>query len=259
MSFRKAMKKKNFKLMFGSLYFSNSFNFSNSSSFVSGLPKLPKSLGIEREKPKQGFIASLFKDAYISKNSFYLADELFSFLIHSDYLNKEFPLIKENREVEVNLMALHVILLRERFHIENSSSAINEADTILYYCKSNYFLHFAEKLNDHLPVEDFTDYYIEKYSKRVMILEKEIKTILQSGELNEDEKDIEIKKVFRKYIFMNCISEDNNYIKKLFKYFKAHRNYLASLSIIDLNNYKIHWGLSDELLMLEEHKNEIKK
>ena len=43
---------------------------------------------------------------------------------------------------------------------------------------------------------------------------------------------------------------DTEIVEMLWKYYKAHQNYLNSLSYLELMKDKIYWGLEDQLLII---------
>lgn len=57
---------------------------------------------------------------------------------------------------------------------EGNKQVKKEAEAFLYYCKTNQFPKFAETYNSHLPVEDFSDHFIENYNNRVKLIDEEL-------------------------------------------------------------------------------------
>ena len=63
---------------------------------------------------------------------------------------------------------------------------------------------------------------------------------------NEDTIDEELlKKTISRVTFDGDLSEDNPLTTKLAIYTAAHHNYLQTLSLPALNNYKVNWGLKN--------------
>ncbi|KRX01138.1 hypothetical protein PPERSA_08239 [Pseudocohnilembus persalinus] len=115
-------------------------------------------------------------------------------------------------------MALHVYLLKQRIQQEKNKSVKNDAETLLYYCKTNHYPEFAQKYNENVPVEDFTDYFIENYSNRFELINEELENF---------------------YLGKDQLFENQQEIK------------LDSLDYSDILNYKIYWGLQKDPEQLE--------
>jgi len=232
-------------------------------SFTSFSPlnKIEKTVKLHKEQTSFSFF-SIFKETYLSKPAYCLGKELFEYILNDNHIEEEFPIVKQNQEVNVNFMVLHVILLHYRLTLEKNSYAQKEASIFQYYCKSNFFVDFATKHNDYMPVEDFANDFIETYAKRMEIFSAELNPILEdlshkkfNAVYLETEKK-RIKSFLRKNIFMFEVSENDEYLDKLFKYFVAHRNYLISLDYKDLVTYKIFWGFSKDTMLLEHFSKE---
>jgi len=228
-------------------------------SSFSKIPQVEKT--VKMPESKGFFSSSLFGDSYLSKPAYLLAKELFEYILENQYLQEEFPIIKENEEIYVNFMILHVILLNFRLNQEESSYARKEATIFQYYCKSNFFVDFATKVNDHMPVDDFANDFIENYSRRMELYNSDLASILSKDKNKKDQiyKEMEnmlLKEFLRKNIFMYEISEKDRYLEKLLKYVLAHRNYLMSLTYQELTTLKVFWGFTRETFLLENLAND---
>jgi len=230
-----------------------SFNFTQ-------LQKIEKTIKLEEENQSFSFF-NMFKETYLSKPAYSLGKELFEYILNENHIEEEFPIVKQNEEININIMVLHVILLLYRLSLERNSYAQKEASILQYYCKSNFFVDFAAKHNDHMPVEDFANEFIENYAKRVDLFSNELFPILEelshkkgNAVFLETEKN-RIKAFLRKNIFMFEVSEKDEYLEKLYKYLIAHRNYLISLNYKDMVTYKIYWGFSKDTMLLEHFTN----
>lgn len=230
-------------------------------SKFANLAKIQKTVTYDEESKSFSFFG-LFKESYLSKASYCLAKELFEYILNDKYLEEEFPIIKQNSEIYINLMVLHVILLLFRINMEKNAYAKKEASIFQYYCKSNFYVDFAKKLNDFLPVEDFAEDFIEGYAKRAEIFYQDLNPILtdlmrrkKDSSYAEAEKKV-IKSFLRKNIFLYEVSENDEYLEKLYKYFVAHRNYIMSLNYQELTTNKIFWGFSKDTFLLEQYSHE---
>lgn len=227
----------------------------------SSFAKLPQVDKTVRMPETKGFFgSSLFKESYLSKPAYLLAKELFEYILESQYLQEEFPIVKENEEIYINFMVLHVILLNFRLNQEESSYALKEASIFQYYCKTNFFVDFATKLNEHMPVDDFANDFIENYARRMEIYSQDLEDILSKDKNKKDQifKETEMKRLkefLRKNIFMYEISDKDQYLEKLLKYVLAHRNYLMSLTYQELTTYKVFWGFTQDTFLLENLSN----
>lgn len=231
--------------------------------FLSTIPlnKIEKTVKLEEEKTSFS-IFNMFKETYLSKPAYCLGKELFEYILNDNHLEEEFPILKQNHDIHINFMILHVILLNYRLLLEKNSYAQKEISIFQYYCKSNFFVDFASKYNDYMPVEDFANDFIENYTKRMQIFSGEINPILEDlshkkpNAIYLDAEKRRIKAFLRKNIFMFEVSETDEYLEKLFKYFVAHRNYLISLNYKDLVTYKVFWGFSKDTMLLEHFSTE---
>lgn len=230
-------------------------------SKIANLAKVQKTVTFDEESKSFSFFG-LFKESYLSKASYCLAKELFEYILNDSYLEDEFPIIKQNSEIYINVMVLHVILLLFRINHERNTYAKKEASIFQYYCKSNFYVDFAKKLNDFLPVEDFAEDFIEGYAKRAEIFYNDLSPMLidlmqrkKDSSYAEAEKKA-IKGFLRKNIFLYEVSENDEYLEKLYKYFVAHRNYIMSLSYQELTTNKIFWGFSKDTFLLEQYSHE---
>ena len=232
---------------------------------VVDLPKVDKTVRLDgnddNTKSKASFFG-IFEDTYISKPTYCLTKELFEYILNDNYLQEEFPIIKQNEEIYINMMVLHVIILLYRLSKETSTYAAKEASVFKYYCKTNFFVEFASKVNDHMPAEDFASVFIENYTRRMDIFYKELETILndldkiKTDQLYKETEGRMLRGFLRKHIFLYEISEKDEYLEKLFKYFVAHKNYIMSLSYQNLTTYKIFWGFSKDTFLLQHFANE---
>jgi len=80
--------------------------------------------------------------------------------------------VSESSEIHSNMMGLHVCLLLTRMKTEGTKTAINEANNFFFYCKTAHFVDFAEYINSDIPADDFSSFYVENYSNRVIEIER---------------------------------------------------------------------------------------
>jgi len=197
------------------------------------------------------------------KPAYNLAHELFDYILNDDYLVNEFPIAKSNQDIYVNLMIMHLILLNMRMSADKTSYAAKEKTIFQYYCKTNFFVDFAKKLNEDMPVEEFAHSYIENYDNRLKVFTEEIDKVYESlgqrkkDKLYEQEEKKLIKEYLRKYILLYSFPSEHEYCEKITRYFLAHKNYLSSLSHQELISDKIYWGFSRNLMLLESYSTEI--
>lgn len=244
------------------LFLSLKRNFSLRSIFFKSIvsisydfPKIPKiNPQNPNEKTKFSF-ENFFTKFFLSIPIENLSKELFDYLTNSQELRKNFPIITEDNEIYINFMTLHVYIIYSRFAKEESHFAKREADKLLFAFKSKYFTKFAEKINDFIPVQDFSSYFTENYNNRFKIIEKEFNQLYKESKnshFSKEEQDAEMKKLIRKLIFFNKFPLKHTYIRKTLKYYEAHCNYLDSLPFFELLEYKIYWGFIDQKLLEEK-------
>ncbi|KAM3134508.1 hypothetical protein pb186bvf_013322 [Paramecium bursaria] len=182
----------------------------------------------------------------LNKQCYDLTIELREYLI-SGYLLKQFPILKIT-EYHENTLALHVAFLIQRMRNEKSSSANKNCDQFLFACQTYLFSEFSNKYNDEYPPDAFTDYFIENYSNRVSVIEDNYK-ILENDFQTQLQNEVwpNVENFVRKYVFLNKFDKQSLIVQKYCKYVYAHRNYLNSLKLDEIMQYKIYWGLQCDL------------
>ncbi|CAD8187905.1 unnamed protein product [Paramecium pentaurelia] len=186
---------------------------------------------------------------FMNKNCYNLALELKQYLM-SDYLLTQFPILQLPDYME-NTFALHVNLLQQRLLNEKNTQSEKDIDHLRFFLKTYVYSELANKYNEKYPADAFSEYFIENYQNRVEIMAPEFKILDNDMQtLQRDEIDENTRKFIRKFIFLNKIGITNNIIQKYSNYVMAHMNYLHSLQYIDIMQYKIYWGMQEELKQL---------
>jgi hypothetical protein len=69
-------------------------------------------------------------------------------------------------------MAMHVHLLMDRLGRENNALGKTEMQAFIFYCKTIHFVEFGQIIHPYIPVEDFSNHYIENYFNRIRQFEQ---------------------------------------------------------------------------------------
>ncbi|KAM3135174.1 hypothetical protein pb186bvf_012639 [Paramecium bursaria] len=183
----------------------------------------------------------------LNKQCYDLTIELRDYLL-SGYLLKQFSILKIT-DYHENTLALHngfQTYLTKRN--EKSSSANKNCDQFLFACQTCLFSEFSNKSNDEYPPDAFTDYFIENYSNRLSIIEDNY-TILENDFQTQLQNEVwpNVENFVRKFVFLNKFDKQSLNVQKYFKYVYAHRNYLKSLKLDEIMQYKIYWALQCDL------------
>ena len=225
-------------------------------------PKLPKKM----TETSEFSLEKIFNRLFLSPKIDSLSNELFEYITKSNELKENFPVLLENKEIYTNFLILHVFILIRRISQENNVFAQKQAEKLIFSFKSNYFLKFAEIIDDHIPVQDFAEFYTQNYSNRYGIIEKELNGLYNqsaSSHFSIEEEQSELRKLLRKLIFFNKFPLKHAYMKKMMKYYEAHINYLNSLTYSEIIEDKIYWGFIDlkllEVKTQEEEHDDIKE
>ena len=174
--------------------------------------------------------------------------------IKSEEFRTEFFKLVRNDDIHIRLLTLHMYLLadttrRLRTPLNTNFKRFYELKFRLgnsYYPEPfNYFLykHFFVHLPSELFMGDFKD-LLRVGKKDIWKSYGKLFKAIDEGKLSEIEETKEaLETLSHEVVCLEQVEREDPIICKLALYTLAHRNYLNSLPVEALIDYKVNWGL----------------